>query len=125
MAEQAKRMYELTSHGFDVDTGIAMCAGDEEIYQEVLAAALEEGREKIPFIRECYDKNDMKRYCIEVHGLKNAAKSIGALKLSELAKEQEFAVKENNLSLVKQGIDGLLTEYRKITDAIEEWMNAQ
>lgn len=67
----------------------------------------------------------MKRYCIEVHGLKNAAQSIGALKLSELAKKQEFAVKEDNLHFVEEGIDVLLAEYQNITDAIEEWMNAQ
>lgn len=122
MAERAKTIYELTSHGFDVDTGLAMCAEDEEVYQEVLEAALEEGREKIPFLRECYEKKDMKRYCIEVHGLKNAAQSIGALKLSELAKKQEFAVKEDNLHIVEEGIDALLAEYQNVVDALEEWI---
>lgn len=122
MAERAKTIYELTSHGFDVDTGLAMCAEDEEVYQEVLEAALEEGREKIPFLRECYEKQDMKRYCIEVHGLKNAAQSIGALKLSELAKKQEFAVKEENLHIVEEGIDALLAEYQNVVDALAEWI---
>lgn len=122
MAKRTKTIYELISHGFDVDTGLAMCAGDEEVYQEVLAAALEEGREKIPFIRECYENKDRKRYCIEVHGLKNAALSIGALKLSELAKVQEFAVKEDNLHIVEEGIEALLAEYQSVVDALAEWM---
>lgn len=123
MAEPVKTVYDLASRGFDVDTGIAMCADDEEIYLEVLEAALEEGKEKIPFIRECYEKKDYDRYCIEVHGLKNAAKSIGAMHLSEMAKVQEFAVKENNLHLVEEGVDALLAEYKDIVDALQELLD--
>ncbi|MDD6810771.1 MAG: Hpt domain-containing protein [Lachnospiraceae bacterium] len=125
MAEPVRTVYDLASRGFDVDTGIAMCADDEEMYLEVLDAALEEGEEKIPFIRECYEKKDFDRYCIEVHGLKNAARSIGALHLSEIAKEQEFAVKENNLHLVDEGVDTLLAEYQDIVDALQELMENQ
>ena len=125
MAEQVKTVYDLGSRGFDVEAGIALCADDEDIYLEVLDAALEEGKEKIPFIRECYDKKDFERYCIEVHGLKNAAKSIGAMHLSEMAKIQEFAVKEDNLHLVDEGVDSWLAEYQDIVDAMEELMSNQ
>lgn len=102
-----------------------MCAGDEDIYMEVLEAALEEGREKIPLIRELYETKDYERYCIEVHGLKNAMKSIGAEKLSNAAKVQEFAVKENELQLVEDGVDALLREYQQVVDALEELFENQ
>ncbi len=125
MAAPIKTVYDLANHGFDVEAGIAMCADDEDIYLEVLEAALEEGREKIPFIRECYDSKDFERYCIEVHGLKNAAKSIGAQHLSDLAKVQEFAVKENTLDKVHEGVDELLAQYRDVVDALEELMANQ
>ena len=87
-------IYDLSARGFDVEEGIAVCAGDEEIYLEVLEAALDEGREKIPFIRECYERKDFERYCIEMHGLKNAMKSVGAMGLSEAAREQEFGARQ-------------------------------
>ena len=113
---------DLAKWGFDVEEGIAMCAGDEEIYMEVLDAALEEGREKLPLIRECYEQKDFERYGIEMHGLKNAMKSIGASELSEAAKEQEFAVKENNLHLVDERVDEILAQYQSIVDTLEELM---
>lgn len=116
---------DLENRGFDVEEGIALCAGDEDIYLEVLDAALEEGREKIPFIRQLYEAKDYERYCIEVHGLKNAMKSIGANRLSEAAKAQEFAVKENNLNLVDEGIDELLEQYQDVVNALEELMDNQ
>lgn len=111
---------DLNNRGFNVDEGIAMCAGDEDVYVEVLEAALEEGKEKIPLIRELYEDKDYERYCIEVHGLKNAMKTIGADHLSKAAKAQEFAVKENDLQLVEDGIESLLKEYQEIVDALEE-----
>lgn len=120
--EPVRTIDDLGNRGFDVEEGIAMCAGDEEIYMEVLDAALEEGREKLPLIRECYEQRDFGRYGIEMHGLKNAMKSIGANKLSEAAKEQEFAVKENNLQLVDDHVEDVLEQYRGIVDALEELM---
>lgn len=120
--EPVRTIDDLEKRGFDVEEGIAMCAGDEEIYVEVLDAALEEGREKLPLIRECYERKDFERYGIEMHGLKNAMKSIGAIELSEVAKEQEFAVKENNLQLIDECVEEVLAQYSDVVDALEELM---
>lgn len=121
--EPVRTIDDLENRGFDVEEGIVMCAGDEEIYLEVLEAALDEGKEKIPLIRECYERKDYERYCIEMHGLKNAMKSIGATILSEAAKEQEFAAKENNLQLVDEGAEDVLSQYQSVIDALEELMS--
>lgn len=120
--EPVRTIDDLVKRGFDVEEGIAMCAGDEEIYVEVLDAALEEGREKLPLIRECYEQKDYERYGIEMHGLKNAMKSIGASELSEAAKEQEFAVKENNLQLIDDRVEDILAQYQSVVDTLEELM---
>lgn len=120
--EPVRTIDDLEKRGFNVEEGIVMCAGDEEIYLEVLDAALEEGREKLPLIRECYERKDFERYCIEMHGLKNAMRSIGAGQLSEAAREQELAVKENNLHLVDEKVEDILAQYRSVIDALEELM---
>ncbi len=120
--EPVHTIEDLAKRGFDVEEGIALCAGDEEIYVEVLEAALEEGKEKLPLLKDCYERKDFERYGIEMHGLKNAMKSIGAIKLSEAAKEQEFAVKENNLQLVDEKVEDVLAQYQDVVDALEELM---
>lgn len=120
--EPVRTINDLEKRGFDVEEGIVMCAGDEEIYLEVLDAALEEGREKLPLIRECYERKDYERYCIEMHGLKNAMKSIGASRLSEAAREQEMAVKENRLNLVEENAEEVLDQYRNVIDVLDELM---
>lgn len=111
---------DLTIKGFDVDEGIRLCGDDEEIYMEVLWAAMEEEKQKIPLIRSVYEAKDFERYRIEVHGLKNAMKSIGATYLSQLAAEQETAVKEENYSVMEVGVDEMLTQYQFVVDALKE-----
>lgn len=111
---------DLTVKGFDVEEGIRLCAGDEEIYMEVLWAAMEEGEEKIPLIRSVYEKKDYERYRIEVYGLKNAMRSIGANYLSQLAAEQEQAVKDENYSVMEVGVEEMLTQYRFVVEALRE-----
>lgn len=110
---------DLTIKGFDVEEGIRLCAGDEEIYMEALWAAMEEGQEKIPLIRSVYENKDYDRYRIEVHGLKNAMRSIGANYLSQLAAEQEQAVKDENYAVMKVGVDEMLTQYQFVVEALK------
>ncbi len=115
-----RTLEDLTSKGFDVALGIKLCGGDEEIYMEMLWAAMEEGSKKIPLIRGIYEQKDLERYCIEVHGLKNAMQSIGATYLSQLAAEQECAVKEENYSVMEIGVEEMLTQYQFVVDALKE-----
>lgn len=111
---------DLVIKGFNVEEGIRLCGDDEEIYMEVLWAAMEEGEDKIPLIRSVYEQKDFERYRIEVHGLKNAMRSIGATYLSQLAAEQEQAVKDENYSEMEVGVEELLTQYRFVVDALRE-----
>ena len=117
----AVRSFEdLTSKGFDVQEGIKLCGGDEAIYMEVLWAAMEEGEEKIPLIRSAYEQKDYERYRIEVHGLKNAMRSIGAVYLSELAAQQEQAVKDMDQAVMEIGVEEMLTQYQFVVNALKE-----
>lgn len=120
---QVRTIDDLVDRGFDVQEGIAMCAGDEELYLEVLQEAFEEGEEKIPLIRRLYEERDYERYLVEVHGLKNAMRSIGALHLSEAAKAQESAVKMQDYDKVDEKVGALLAEYQEVVDALRELLD--
>lgn len=121
---QIRTIDDLADRGFDVQEGIGMCAGDQELYLEVLQEAMEEGEEKIPLIRRLYEERDYERYLVEVHGLKNAMRSIGALHLSEAARIQEFAVKEQDYGKVDENVMALLNEYQDVVDALQELLEA-
>lgn len=115
-----RALEDLAHKGFIVDEGIRLCGGDEEIYMEVLWAAMEEGREKIPLIRKIYKQGDFERYRIEMHGMKNAMRSIGASYLADLAGEQETTVKSNPDAVTAVAVEELLSQYELVVAALEE-----
>lgn len=113
---------ELKEKGFDVDSAMVFCINSEEIYKDVLDTALEEGLEKIPMIGGCVEREDFNRYCIEVHGLKNAARQIGANTLSDMAFEHEKAAKAEDYDFIKSNFAVLLEQYKVVLDMIKEFL---
>ncbi len=105
-----------TKH-YDIELGIQSVGGLEDVFYEILGIVLEEGEEKIKLIRELYDKKDFVNYEIEVHALKSAMAGVGVTDLSAMAKEHEFAVKEDRLSFVDEHVDELIELY---TDVLKE-----
>ena len=98
----------------DMDKGIVNCGADKEAYMEVLKIYYESGENRISdFLRYLQDK-DYKNYVIAVHGLKSSSASIGAYTFSEIAKAHEFAGKEGRYDYIDNGIEELISEYRKV-----------
>lgn len=91
--------------------GIETCGESAELYQNILTVFINEGRKKLPLIKKLYKEENWQDYIVAVHGLKSSAASIGALELSKHAKEMEFAGKEENIGLIHEKTDGLLSEY--------------
>lgn len=111
---------DLANYGFDVDAAMELCIDDEDIYRDVLETFLEEGREKLVLFEELIANNDMDRYIIEAHGLKNAAKQVGAEKLSEEAKDSELSGKAGNLDYVKEKHPKLFNLYKETLDVVAQ-----
>lgn len=85
----------------DVEQGILYCNG-EESYIEILHAYCEEWEENLALAKESFEKKDWKNYTIAVHGLKSALFSIGANRISAMAKQLEHAGKENRISYIEE-----------------------
>lgn len=111
---------DLANHGFNLEEAMELCIGDEDIYKEVLETALEEGNEKIPYMKKLMEDGDMERYIIEAHGLKNAAKQIGADGLSEMAKASELEGKAGHIDFVKENHEKLMGAYQGVVDVLSE-----
>lgn len=111
---------DLGSYGFNLDEALELCIGDEDIYREVLQTALDEGKEKIPLMKALMASGDMNRYIIEAHGLKNAARQIGADELSEMAKSSELEGKAGHIDFVKENHEKLMSKYQAVVDVLEQ-----
>lgn len=110
---------ELFMVGVDSRKALEERDGSIKDYLKVLELYYLEGSNKIKEIKEAYEVNDYANYEIYVHGLKSTSLSIGAIGLSDMAKEHEFAAKEGDIQFIHENFEKLCIEYDKILHEIK------
>ena len=110
----------LRQMGFDVDAAMGYVMEDVDFYEELLKTFAENEPGNGKEIRTHYENKNWDDYKTLVHALKSSARTIGANHLSDLALEQENASKARNESSIEAGVEGLLTEYRKIAGEVKD-----
>lgn len=113
-------MYEMEEAGFDLTMAMEICVGEPSLYLEVIRTGLDEGRRKISLLQDCLACENYDRYLVEVHGLKNAAKAIGAALLSDMARIQEEDIREGRIRDKSKESRALIEEYERVLDLMEK-----
>lgn len=110
----------LKNKGYAVEEALRYCAGSEQIYKEVLHTALVEGKQKRVLLDECIKNQDLARYGIEVHGIGNVAKTIGALDFYKEARLQNERIRAGAYEEVAKGHLSFQKAYEKMLQDIEK-----
>ena len=110
---------ELFMSGVDVRMALDEREGSIKDYLKVLELYYLEGESKKRLIKDAYESKDYKNYEVFVHGLKSTSLSIGAVALSNLAKEHEFAAKNGEIQFINDNFFKLCAEYDRILDEIK------
>lgn len=129
-----ERNRKTESGGFpllDTRKGIIYVGGNEKAYREILSLFIQKCEEKTEVIRKLFEQRDAKNYAVEVHALKSSSLSVGAERLSGIAKELEAAGKAGNIDTMGEKNDELLKLYeevageaRKYLDSVEDTVSA-
>lgn len=98
--------------GIDVVVGMKYSDQDADLYRDVLSDYMDAIEEKADIIEKAVTAGDLETYTIEVHALKSTSKSIGALELSELAKDLEANGKNKEWGPIIARTPALLSMYR-------------
>ncbi len=106
-----KEENEFMIAGVDTSIGLRQWNGNLDKYKMILEVVYTDGIQKLVEMRQHLANMEYEKYMIEAHSAKSVTASIGAMKVSELAKEQEFAVKEQNISVVNRKSGMFLQEY--------------
>lgn len=114
---------KICIEGIDTDEAMKRCNNDISVYNDILNVVIKEGMHRCNDIKEIFESENIDRYVVEVHGLKGAMASIGAIKLSEHAKKHEFAGKDGDIEYIKNDIDRLLEEYQMLIKNVREYIN--
>lgn len=115
-AEPLQRLEQL--EGLDVKTGLTYCMNEEDFYTEMLQEFLQ--ADKASQLKHFLAEEDWDNYRTTVHALKSTSLTIGAAHLSGEAKALEMAAKEGNMDYIWSHHDGVMDEYKELTDHLKE-----
>jgi HPt (histidine-containing phosphotransfer) domain-containing protein len=96
-----------------------MTGGNAQNYLKTLSIFRDDGIEKIDIIRKCVENDDFHLYATHVHALKSASASIGAAKVSNLARSLEIAAKNNDRDFVTKNTERFLEELTMLLESIK------
>lgn len=92
--------------------------GSEELFMTVLSDYYHAIPKKLKMIQSYKDKEEWHNYTVEVHALKSASKQIGADDLSDRAAALEAAGNANDIDIILQNTDEVLSIYAHYHDIL-------
>lgn len=104
--------------GLDVQYALKMLSS-ESLFWKVLKVFYRSIKKKVELIKMIEEEENWTDYTIEVHGLKNAARQIGALQLSDMAAELERAGNARDTAIIHAFTDELLSLYSSYQQVLE------
>lgn len=110
----------LDNSGIDTERGLYYSQGDGDLYKELLKRFVEEADAKKASLSRAYKEGDSKNYEIFIHALKSTSKMIGALELSEHAKELEELAKAGGQGITGALHDRMMEMYMHVVAVIKE-----
>lgn len=98
----------------DVLLGLEYSIGDKEFYLEMVRMFA--GQSKLPKLNQYYEDKDWDKYHNLIHALKSTALSIGFVRLSEEARQLEYAAKRKDYEYIA-------VCHKEVMEDYEECMN--
>ena len=100
----------------DTELGMKYCMNRKDFYNQVMDMFA--SGEKSGFIEDMFGQKDWEKYRVEVHAIKGTALTIGAIKLAEMAKDIDLAIKQGDPGFVEKHHRDFMNEYIKVLDLI-------
>ena len=103
--------------GLDVGEGLAYCAGNENLYEEIIRDYAESVPEKIEKLNGFLADDNLKDYKILIHSVKSSSKTIGASDLFEKARALEMAADEDR-AYIDANHEEVMTELKNLSEEL-------
>jgi response regulator RpfG family c-di-GMP phosphodiesterase/signal transduction histidine kinase len=130
-AQKKNEKTELTDDGLlnalsflDTATGIMYCGDSVEFYREILMSYV--GNSNLTEeLKKSFDDGNWKDYQVQVHALKSSSLSIGALELSEKAKQLEMAARNEDIAYIEENHAEVMGDYRSLLERLRQILSVE
>ena len=110
------------THLVDWEKGRKLCMDDESFFREVLGMIAES--EYVQELNRYFENADFDNYRIKIHALKANLANIGAMEASDMAKELELAIKnDNNIAYVQEHHEEFVTVFAQVLDEVKAYLS--
>lgn len=123
MSEESDVSDTIKIEGIDAVGAMERSQLDEDIYLSTLQIYYIELPAFLERIILAKKEGNIKDFVIDVHGVKSTSASVGAMELSELAKQMEYAGKEGNLEFIDEHMDQLVERCEQMIRALEQFFS--
>ncbi len=113
----------LEKLGLNTAEGLACCADDPDFYEDMLKEYLSEAPARINALKNALASSDAASYGISAHSLKSTSKMIGAIALSEKARELEAAAKANDVKTVSEAHNAFISDLEALVTALSDLLS--
>ncbi|MBQ6806968.1 MAG: response regulator [Lachnospiraceae bacterium] len=103
----------------DQARGMTYCANDKGMYYELLQMFCDQNVINTEKLEKYYEDKNWTDFSVLTHAIKSTSLGIGATVFSEMAKQQEFAGKENREDFILETRDEFMNAYRTVKEKIQ------
>ena len=116
---------EVNIQGIDSKTAMVKMGLDVKTYMSILKTYQKDLASAINRIITEKNDNDINSFVIDVHAVKSSSAGVGAMELSELARQLEMAGKNGEMEFIETHFDEFTVLARQINTALCEFMGIQ
>lgn len=91
-------------------------------YRKLCEIAEESSEKRVQKLREAHTTKDYRRYITLAHSLKSATATLGAMEISDMAREQETAGKEGRYEFIDENVDEMLYNYEAFMNRVRKYV---
>ena len=107
----------------DWKKGRVFCMENEKFYREILQIFLNSPYDTE--LKQNYEESDFENYRINVHAMKSNLANIGAVSVSDMARQLELALKiDNNVSYVQEHHEEFMTAYERVVSEVKTYIES-
>ncbi len=108
--------------GLDTNKGLLNIGFNQDAYAAILNTYYTEGLKYLKQLPQLLEVGDIQLFTTNVHGIKSSSASIGAMEVSALFKELEFAGKGGRVDEINRKFNGYMEKFKEILNVVKEYL---
>lgn len=120
--EQTSDAGAKSESGLNTEKGLLNIGFNKDAYAAILNTYYSEGLKYLDTLPQLLEVGNIQLFTTNVHGIKSSSASIGAMEVSALFKELEFAGKDNRIDEINQKFPAYMEKFRDILAVVKEYL---